>query len=378
MNEKLQMSATEKILESCDNCGACVRSCMFLSHYCDSPRELAKRFMRNPMENIDIPFSCFLCGLCERVCHLKLSPGDMFLEIRQKYFRNEEGRLLPNDFVYDYVIPRLKGMRNTQAVSTSGLFTFGKKPSDNGSSIRRVFFPGCSLPSYSPRLVMKTYEYLRQQMPGTGIVLNCCGKPSHDAGDNERFNRIFDKTIQQFKDLGVQEVVLACINCHKVFREHSGIKLKTVYEIFAENGLPEGHSSGTGLVSVHDSCPARYQPEIRQAVREVVSRMGYEIHEMKFRNEMTQCCGAGGCATVGNPSLAFRHTQAREAKAKGRLITYCAHCRERFSSFTPSLHLLDLVFGASQSGHLKEYNDSWLNWLDRWYLKKQLRFKALG
>lgn len=369
----MKMNETEKILESCDSCGACVRSCMFLGHYCDSPRELARRFTRNPLENIDIPFSCFLCGLCKRVCHLKLGPGDMFLEIRQRLFRNEEGNLLPNDFVYDYVIPRTKGMRDYQTFSTSGIFTLGKMPSGNGPSVRRVFFPGCSLPSYSPRLVIKTYEYLRRQMPGTGIVLNCCGKPSHDAGDNERFDRIFNRTIQQFKDLGVQEVVLACINCHKVFREHSGIKLKTVYEVFAENGLPEGCPAGAGLVSVHDSCPARYQPEIRQAVREVASRMGYEIHEMKFRNEMTQCCGAGGCATAGNPSLAFRHTQARAAQAKGTLVTYCAHCRERFSSFAPSLHLLDLVFGAPRGGHLKEYNDSWKNWLDRWYLKRRLK-----
>ena len=211
-------------------------------------------------------------------------------------------------------------------------------------------------------------------MPGTGLALNCCGKPSHDAGDNERFSRIFNKPLQQLKSLGVEEVVLACINCHKVFREHSDIKLTTVYEIFSERGLPTVYPADSGLVSIHDSCPARYQPEIRQAVREVVSRIGFEISEMKYRNEMTQCCGAGGCATAGNPSLAFRHTQARAAQAKGRLITYCAHCRERFSSFTPSLHLLDLVFGASRDSHLKEYNDSWRNWFDRWYLKKRLRF----
>ncbi len=370
----LEMSETEKLLESCDDCGACVRTCAFLKHYCDSPKELAKRYMRNSLENMEIPFSCFLCGLCKRVCHLNLSPGDMFLEIRRRSFRNKEGHLLPENFVYDYVNPRLQGLRNSQAFSTSGFLTFGKKPSDNGSSVRRVFFPGCSLPSYSPRLVKKTYEYLVQQMPGTGIVLNCCGKPSHDAGDEVRFNRIFNNTVQQLKDLGVQEVVLACINCHKVFREHSDIKLTTVYEIFAKEGLPSTHPAGNGLVSIHDSCPARYQTEIRQAVREVVSRMGYDIQEMRFRNEMTQCCGAGGCGTLGNPSLASRHTQARAAQSKGKLISYCAHCRERFSSFTPSLHLLDLVFGALRGSHLKEQHDSWRNWFDRWYLKKQLQF----
>lgn len=46
------MSETKKILEVCNDCGACVRTCTFLSHYCDTPKELAKRFKRNPLENI--------------------------------------------------------------------------------------------------------------------------------------------------------------------------------------------------------------------------------------------------------------------------------------------------------------------------------------
>jgi Fe-S oxidoreductase len=53
-------------------------------------------------------------------------------------------------------------------------------------------------------------------MRGTGIVLNCCGKPSNDMGDR-RFKKIFTNTIKTFSRLGVEEVIVGCINCHKVF-----------------------------------------------------------------------------------------------------------------------------------------------------------------
>ena len=347
------MSETEKIIDLCNDCGACVRTCTFLSHYCETPRELAKCFKRNPLENIEIPYSCSLCGLCQRVCHLDLHPGDMCLETREKVFHTQPRDALPDDFVYDYVIPRLKGFRNHQIISTSPFFTLSKVAKNNKSTPKSIFFPGCSLPAYSPRLVLEAYRYLRQKIPGIGIVLNCCGKPSRDLGDKKRFREIFEGTLQEFSRLGIEEVVVACINCHKIYTENSDIKLRNIYEIMAESGLPAPISSNGQKITIHDSCPARYRPEIRNAVRQIASQMNFSIKEMKFRNEVTQCCGAGGCSPLGNTALADRHTKARVAQATGQIVSYCAHCRERFSTVCPSLHILDLIFGASYNKHIE-------------------------
>ena len=371
------MSETEKIVELCDDCGACVRTCTFLRHYCDSPKDLAKRFKRNPLENIEIPYSCSLCGLCQRICHLDLYPGDMCLETRQKIFQTEQKDVLPNDFVYDYMIPRLKGLRNHQIMSTSSVFTLRKAAKNKEDTLKRIFFPGCSLPAYSPGLVLKTYLYLQQKMPGIGIVLNCCGKPSRDIGDEDRFREIFETTLSDFSQLGIEEVVVACINCHKMYTENSDIKLRNIYEIMAEMGLPEPVSGEGRKITIHDSCPARYRPEIRTAVRQIASQMNFKIGEMKFKNEVTQCCGAGGCSALGNTALADRHTKARASQAKSQIVSYCAHCRERFSTSGPSLHILDLIFSASYNKHAKEYHDSWRNWLNRWYLKKRFQFMKI-
>jgi Fe-S oxidoreductase len=226
-------------------------------------------------------------------------------------------------------------------------------------------------------LVLKTYQYLQQKIPGIGIVLNCCGKPSRDLGDKDRFQKIFKRSLQEFSRLGVEEVVVACINCHKIFTDYSDIKLRTIYEIMAEMGLPESISGAGRQITIHDSCPARYRPEIRNAVRQIASQMNFRIKEFKFKNEVTQCCGAGGCSPMGNTALTDRHTKARAVRVKGSIVSYCAHCRERFSTFSPSLHILDLVFGVSSKKHIEEYHDSWQNWLNRWYLKKRFQFMKI-
>lgn len=367
------MKETQRIMDLCDDCGACVRTCTFLRHYCNTPRELARRFKRNPLENIEIPYSCSLCGLCQRICHLNLYPGDMCLETRERIFETPEGGALPDEFVYDYMISRLKRVRNHQIFSTSPVFTLSKVPKNNKGTAKSIFFPGCSLPAYSPRLVIKAYEYLQKKVPGIGIVLNCCGKPSRDVGDRDRFGKIFDGTMKEFSRLGIEEVVVACINCHKIYRENSDVKLRTIYEIMAEKGLPETVSGAGKPIAIHDSCPARYSPEIRNAVRQLASQMNLTVREMKFKNEVTQCCGAGGCSALGNTALADRHTKARVAQAKGQVVSYCAHCRERFSSYGPSLHILDIIFGTSYKTHIEEYRDGWRNWLNRWYLKKRFQ-----
>jgi Fe-S oxidoreductase len=333
------MTETEKIIESCDDCEACIKNCIFLSHYCDTPRDLARRFQQSHLDNIEIAYSCTLCGLCKRLCHLNLYPGDMYLEARQNIINTLQAGALAEDFAHKNIISKLKGIESHQTFSTSSFFTYNKGPKtrDNGTH-KTVFYPGCALPAYSPELVLKAYRYLRDKIAGAGIILNCCGKPSGNIGDKERFHLIFNNTLKEFSRLGIEEVVTACINCHKIFSENSDIKLRTIYEIMIEMGLPKSISGNKQQISVHDACPARYRPEIRNAVRQIASQLDYEIAEMTFRNEITSCCGAGGCAPCGNSELSNSHTKKRAAQSKGQIVSYCAHCRESFSSYLPSLH----------------------------------------
>jgi len=127
--------------------------------------------------------------------------------------------------------------------------------------------------------------------------------------------------MEEFSRLGVEEVVVACINCHKVFVENSSMKIRTIYELMTEKGFPRSVSGQGRKVSIHDVCPARYTPGIRRAVREIVTQLDYEIAEMTFRNEVTNCCGAGGCAPCGRPfRQAFTKTRGPGKGPGGHLL----------------------------------------------------------
>jgi len=88
-----------------------------------------------------------------------------------------------------------------------------------------------------------------------------------------------------------------------MYTENSDIKLRNIYEIMAEMGLPEPVSGEGRKITIHDSCPARYRPEIRTAVRQIASQMNFKIGEMKFKNEVTQCCGARRMLSTGQYRL---------------------------------------------------------------------------
>jgi hypothetical protein len=49
---------------------------------------------------------------------------------------------------------------------------------DSTKTIKRLFIPGCSLPSYNPETVCNILEYIQEKLPGTGTILKCCGKPT--------------------------------------------------------------------------------------------------------------------------------------------------------------------------------------------------------
>lgn len=384
------MKATQSLFERCTGCRLCVQHCLFLEKYGDPPKELAARWLKNPRENLDIPYSCDLCGLCRQVCPEGLDPGAMCLEVRRAILRHGEEEL-PESFIYDHLLRRQRAVWSHQLWSTSGPFTLAQGAPPGKGRAERVFFPGCSLPGYSPGLVLKTYRYLQEKLPGTGIVLNCCGKPTYTLGVSSRFEAILEGVKRALDQLEAREILVACANCHHIFSSFlaGGYRLTTVYEVMAEHGppgppTPSRHArgwsavppeaAGSRTVTVHDPCEMRHHRKAQDAVRQIIQACGYSIQELEHNRKMTMCCGAGGCAPYGNPALADAKTRRLTAEAKHDIVSYCATCRERFSSYRGSLHLLDLAFGSPyDQARLKLPDDSLVQWWHRWRLKRRLK-----
>ena len=318
---------------SCE-CKVCVKNCEFLSHYGVSPRELANRFATGEFrKDPQLVYSCSLCGFCQQFCPADLNVGEMCMELREKLVKEGLGPLKAHSFV-----------RKNQDHVLSDLF-FLVLPDPREEKCERVFFPGCSLPGYSPSVTLACYHYLRERLPGTGIVLGCCGRQTLCLGDRSGFENVMDKALNAFKSLGASEIIVACPECYATFKEYdTSLTLTFVSDALLKAGLPETAKGDTRVFSLHDSCATRSEEALQESVRILVSKLGFEIEEMEYSRGKTRCCGMGGMLAFANPKLAGKFTKMRAEEAGHHLLTYCASCREALSAHKPALHILDVLF----------------------------------
>jgi Fe-S oxidoreductase len=258
----------------------------------------------------------------------------MCLELRQQLVNEGLAPLPPHRLVI-----------RDQERSLSPSFTLSL-PDLNVEQCHRVFFPGCNLSAYSPSLVLKTYHYLQERLPGTGIILGCCGSPTRELGQQQKFQEIVTGIESMMKELGASEMILACPYCYYTLKEYEPwFQLKSIYEVMVEVGLPEVVPNREWTFSLHDSCRARWEKNLQDAVRTLVRRMGYRIKEMEYSRDKTRCCGMGGEILFTGFDLAIRIIKRRIEEAPFDMLTYCASCRETFASQgKPCVHILDLIF----------------------------------
>ena len=305
------------------SCSQCVQHCTFLQHYVTDGRAGARDLVQLLIEQGEaephIPYSCNICGLCQAVCPQGLNTGRACLEFRERLVAAGKAPL-----------PQHQAIQNYERWGTHPTFALSRPDPATGRA-RRVFFPGCALSGHSPHLVKSAYAYLRQRLPDTGIILNCCGAPSQLLGQRQELERVAGGVAAELARLGATELIAACTHCLHTIRDFlPGIKTRSIYEVMAETGLPPELARGKKLVfNIQDACGARQSPEIHEAVRHLVQAAGHGLEEMAHTRERSLCCGSGGMAAAVAPDLARQLTEARLAEAKFDLVTYCAACRVR-------------------------------------------------
>jgi hypothetical protein len=84
---------------------------------------------------------------------------------------------------------------------------------------------------------------------------------------------------------------------------------------------------------------------IREAVRQVLARLGVGVAELPLSGDNTECCGFGGLMQNANPDLAREVVRRRAEQSDSDYLAYCAMCRDNLAAAGKrTLHLLDLVF----------------------------------
>jgi Fe-S oxidoreductase len=332
------VSEIENILENCTGCKLCFEECDFLERYCNSPRELAESFRAGMHKaNPIVPYSCNICGLCEVRCPQKLNIGKMCLEARRQLVL--EG-LAP--------LEQHRPLAGALDWNESDAFKVAL-PASSERKTKRAFFPGCALSAYSPDLVLKAYDYLQQKLPGTGIILGCCGAPAYLVGEQSRFQGVIDGLKSDLARLDCAEIIVACPYCHYALKRHlPNHRVTSLYSLLEELGLPETEKAKLHQFSVHDPCSTRQELDLQSSIRNLIRAAGHEVVELEHCRELTHCCGLGGMAFAVAPDLSAQKAMRTVKETKHDLVTYCASCRGNLASQGASIqHVLDLIFDES-------------------------------
>ncbi len=346
-----------RIDEGCVECGLCAKNCLFLRKH-GLPKTIARR-MRKPDRDPALAYECSLCGLCTAVCPRETDPAALFFAMRRRAVAVGRGEYRQHRMLLGY-----------ERRGVSPLFSCYSLP----RGCDTVFFPGCAMAGSRSGRVLQLYQYLRKQVPGLGMVLDCCTKPSHDLARLDYFHAMFGAMREALFRKGVRRILVTCPSCYRVWQDYGhGFEVETVYQLLA-CGEPVRQVAAPGSVTVHDPCPTRNAEEVHAAVRMLIRSMGYGLEEMKHHGRTTFCCGEGGAACYLVPEFSGNWTRSRTGEAGALpIITYCAGCTHFLGRLHRTVHLTDLFFEPEKALAARvRVARSPMTWLHRYLLKRRV------
>lgn len=329
------------ILNGCIECQLCVEECPFLSKYRKTPKDFAYDLLKGVNQEKGYIMECLLCGLCKVICPEKLDFPSVIIHARKHFSRyiisNVYYRLsLPDDPLFF-----LKAYKMYKRINYDFI---------EGNTFEYIFFPGCSMSSFSPETVRKVYQILTEKFGNVGFIDMCCGKPLADIGLVERASKWLLNLKGLLTERGCKSIVVACPMCYYYLKQSlTEFKILTVYEALEEIFSKE-FSVANLKITFHDSCPDRFEGRFARKVRSLFRDC--EVIEMRHSMGNSMCCGAGGLASIADPSLTVSLSSARveEFSLTGAnlMVVYCYTCAQVFWSTQPRIqtkHALNLMLG---------------------------------
>lgn len=271
----------DRIRRGCVECNSCVNDCAFLREY-GNPFQIASSCSYDSIADLNRGYECNLCSLCTAVCPENIDPASLFLEMRRETVRR--GQKLNH---------RHRVLLGYESRGKAGRYRFDAVTPET----KRIFFPGCTLPGTRPRRTWEIFQYLREENPSTGMVLDCCSKPSHDLGHEDRFNKSFYSMQRRLTDTGISEVIVACPNCYNVFRRYGNLlKVTSVYEHLADSPTQVITDSEEEMF-LHYPCAIRFDKKVYQAIDTIIEKSDLRIKRNHRGADKTYCCGEGEAYT---------------------------------------------------------------------------------
>jgi Fe-S oxidoreductase len=286
----------------------------------------------------------------------------MFLELRRRSVRKDRR-----------ILKAYKPLRLYEALGGSSALKGYFLP----EGCHAVYFPGCALPGIRPEQTEKLFRYLQNKIPQLGLVLDCCGKPSHDLGDHEGFVEKNTRQLKRLKEAGVRQIITSCSSCLRVFRQYAPeIEISMAYTHLSElvqdpDSLQRLQGISTRNYTVHDPCTVRFDAALQKSIRQLISSVGGTVIDMDHSGARTLCCGEGGAVGfVANEKKQSWQKKRKDEAGSLEMVTYCAGCTISLSSHA-TWHILDLVFPA-KNGNRPRLVKPPMTYINRYLFKRKM------
>ena len=211
-----------------------------------------------------------------------------------------------------------------------------------------VFFPGCQATAIAPATVRAAYlDLCRRLEGGVALMLGCCGAIGDWAGRYELYGETVDFLSEKLGELGSPEIIAGCPSCKKQLLSQGREKVRGIWEVLEELGLPETAEYRQRPMALHDACGARGDAQTRESIRRLAEKLGCRIQDTPYSGDKAPCCGYGGLTQYTNREVAGEMTESCLDRSPLPYLSYCMACRDRFArEGRESLHILELAYGA--------------------------------
>ena len=322
------------------HCEECLKSCAYLAHYKKHPGLLAREIYNNTQIIMgDHPLNkamnaCALCGQCTVVCPNGFDMAHVCHLARQNMVSTDKMPLAPHEFALMDML-----FSNGEA--------FLCRPQPGFEQCKYVFFPGCQAAAIAPETVKAAYRDLCERLDGgVALLLGCCGAIADWAGRVEMAEQTREFLDRELSKLGDPTVIVGCPSCRKELETHEGLRIRGIWDVLLELGLPGGGHGLDRPAALHDACGARGNKDTQNAIRELCRRVGCELIETSDSGDRSPCCGYGGLTAYANREVADELAEACLAQSDAPWISYCMACRDRFArQGRESRHVLELIYG---------------------------------
>ncbi len=317
----------------CIDCGKCISQCLFLKNN-GSPVQIAQEGLSSDEKHDEAAlkaYDCSLCYLCSEVCPVDANPAEMFTALRSHAQEKDLHTL-------DKYSPLLSYEK------TGRKFPFRDTIIPN--NCETAFFPGCTLPALFPEATKAAFAALRAEDKSFGLILNCCSKPSKMLGLVRQHQDSISELVHEISDKGIKRILTGCPNCYITLKDSNPpFEVLSVYEELLSKKITT-ITPYLREVTIHDPCVTRFEDNVHDCIRKLLSKAGIKTVEMKHNKRKTLCCGEGGAVNFNKPEYPTEWAAKRISEASETALpmaTYCAGCVNFLSTGHPTAHVLDLL-----------------------------------